>query len=80
MSDDPRLDQLFDKLLNSNVTPEEACRSCPELLPQVQMGWKLLRAFQTQISVLFPQSQVNDNAASLPFTSELPVSVHGIFP
>jgi serine/threonine-protein kinase len=30
---DPRLQQLFDELLDSQATPEEVCVSCPELLP-----------------------------------------------
>ena len=33
MTDNPRLRQLLDELLDSHATPEEVCASCPELLP-----------------------------------------------
>ena len=40
MPDDLRVDQLLEDLLDSGGTPEEACRTCPELLPQVRAGWQ----------------------------------------
>ena len=40
MSDNRRVDQLLEELLDSGGTPEEACRTCPELLPQVRTGWQ----------------------------------------
>ena len=47
MSDDSRLEQLLDELLDSQATPEEVCSSCPELLPEVRQRWRewLLRIF-----------------------------------
>jgi len=36
MSDDTRVQQLLDELLDSQATPDEVCRSCPELLPEVR--------------------------------------------
>src|SRR5258705_488037 len=36
MTDNPRLRQLLDELHDSHATPEEVCRSCPELLPEVR--------------------------------------------
>src|SRR5207237_542705 len=36
MTDNPRLRQLLDELHESHATPEEVCRSCPELLPEVR--------------------------------------------
>ena len=36
MSDDSRVQQLLDQLLDSDSSPEEVCESCPELLPIVR--------------------------------------------
>jgi serine/threonine-protein kinase len=36
MTDDPRLQQLLDELIDSQSTPEEVCGSCPELLHEVR--------------------------------------------
>ena len=36
MIDDPRVFPLLEELLDSGGLPEEVCRSCPELLPQVR--------------------------------------------
>ena len=36
MTDDPRVQQLLDELLDSQATPEEVCAPCPELLPVVR--------------------------------------------
>ena len=41
MADDPRVNELLEELLESGATPEEACRACPELLPQVRRGLQL---------------------------------------
>jgi serine/threonine-protein kinase len=57
MPDDPRVEQLLEELLDSGSTPEEACRACPELLPQVRAGWQRLRALEAEVSALFPESR-----------------------
>lgn len=51
---DPRVQQLLEELLESDKTPEEVCRSFPELLSQVRKRWEALRNVQTQIGLLFP--------------------------
>ena len=43
MSDDPRLEPLLDKLLDSQATPEQVCASCPELLPEVRRRWQEIK-------------------------------------
>ena len=40
MTDDPRVQQLLDQLHDSQATPEEVCRSYPELLPVVRNHWR----------------------------------------
>ena len=40
MADDPRVQQLLDRLLDSDASPEEVCESWPELLPVVRHRWR----------------------------------------
>src|SRR5262245_37979987 len=73
MADNPRVEQLLEELLDSGGTPEEACRTCPELLPQVRAGWQRLRALKAEIGALFPPSPVADDATPPPLpTADLP--------
>jgi serine/threonine-protein kinase len=71
MSDDPRVEQLLEELLNSGGTPEEACRDSPELLAEVQAGWQRLRALKAEVGAWFPQYPISDDVPPLP-TGELP--------
>ena len=56
MTDDPRVEGLLEELLESGGTPDEVCRDCPELLPQVRAGWQQLCALQAEVGALFPES------------------------
>ena len=56
MSDDPRLEPLLDKLLDSQATPEQVCASCPELLPEVRRQWKEMKRVRDELDMLFPPS------------------------
>src|SRR5258708_22352732 len=54
MTDDPRLRQLLDELHESHSTPEEVCRSCPELLPEVRARWRAVCRVRAELDALFP--------------------------
>jgi serine/threonine-protein kinase len=54
MSDDPRVEQLLDALLDSQATPEQVCASCPELLPVIRHRWRLMRQVRADLEVFFP--------------------------
>jgi serine/threonine-protein kinase len=54
MADDPRVQQLLDALLDPQATPEEVCRSCPELLPVVRERWRQMRRLGADLDALFP--------------------------
>src|SRR5260370_20754280 len=54
MTDDPRLRQLLDELHDSHSTPEEVCRSCPELLPEVRARWRAVCRVRAELDALFP--------------------------
>jgi eukaryotic-like serine/threonine-protein kinase len=73
MADDPRVEQLLEELLESGGTPEEVCRSCPELLPQVRTGLQRLRLLEDEVSALFPPFDPTGSAPpAAPPTAELP--------
>ena len=54
MTDDPRVERLLEELLESGGSPEEACRSCPELLPQVRADLQRLRRLEHEIDANLP--------------------------
>ena len=54
MTDNPRLRQLLDELHESHATPEEVCRSCPELLPEVRARWRAVCRVRAELDALFP--------------------------
>jgi serine/threonine-protein kinase len=56
MTDDLRVQQLLDQLLETNATPEEVCRTCPELLPVVRERWRKIRRVRADLDALFPPS------------------------
>jgi serine/threonine-protein kinase len=74
MTHDPRLDQLLEELLESGGDPEEACRSCPELLPTVRVKLRRVRMLERDIDALFPPSStdVDGKDATIP-EPEIPV-------
>ncbi|HVS36202.1 MAG TPA: serine/threonine-protein kinase [Gemmataceae bacterium] len=61
MSDDSRVEELLEELLDSGGSPEEVCRACPDLLPQVRAGWRRLRALHAQVVALFPETTLLDD-------------------
>ena len=73
MIDDPRVEQVLEELLAFGGSPEEACRSCPELLPEVRAELERLRRLEKQVDAIFPSTHTPDGAgpASLAST-ELP--------
>jgi eukaryotic-like serine/threonine-protein kinase len=62
MPADPRVRELLKELLESRGTPEEVCRACPELLPQVRAGWQRLRALQIEVGAMFPEPTSSNGA------------------
>jgi serine/threonine-protein kinase len=56
MTDDPRVQQLLEQLLESGATPEEVCATCPELLPVVRNRWRQVCRLEADLNALFPPS------------------------
>ena len=66
MTDNPRLRQLLDELHESHATPEEVCRSCPELLPEVRARWRAVCRVRAELDALFPAPGLLRASASPP--------------
>ncbi len=54
MPNDERVEQLLDQIFDNDSSPEEVCRACPELLPEVRQRWSRLQKIQAEIDALFP--------------------------
>src|SRR3954463_11765313 len=54
MPDDPRVQQLLDDLLDGDGTPEDVCRSCPDLLPVVRDRWRQMSRARAELDAVFP--------------------------
>jgi serine/threonine-protein kinase len=55
MTGNPRVLGLLEEILDSGKTPEEVCRDCPELLPQVLQRWQEFRLIDAQVGALLPE-------------------------
>ena len=55
MTDETRVEQLLDEILDSGRTPEEVCADCPALLPEVRKrSQTLLRITEMELEAMFP--------------------------
>jgi serine/threonine protein kinase len=75
MASNPRVFELLEEVLNTGRTPEEVCRNCPELLPEVNRRWKAFRRIDAEFGVLLPASDTTLDAEAmrlLPRPTELP--------
>ena len=79
MAADPRVQQLLEEVLESRRTPEEVCRDCPELLPEVRLRWQRLESIQARIGALLPEppSTSRVEAAPAAYWSDDPPHVAG---
>src|ERR1700687_1371278 len=63
MTDEQRIWELVQEVLDTNKLPEEVCADCPELLWEVQRRWKQARHVNSQLEALFPSSDSSSHAA-----------------
>jgi formylglycine-generating enzyme required for sulfatase activity/tetratricopeptide (TPR) repeat protein len=54
MAVESRVHELLNEISDSGCTPEEVCRDCPELLPEVRRRWLQMRIVEAQLDELFP--------------------------
>src|SRR5271166_3040370 len=66
---------LLEEMLDSGRTPEEVCRDCPELLPEVRRRWRAFRLVDGSLAALFPDPETPTRAdapVDVPRPAELP--------
>lgn len=54
MTDDSQIAELVEEILDTNCTPEQACRECPELLPAVRRLLEQVRLVASHVEGVFP--------------------------
>jgi hypothetical protein len=54
MAGNPQVLGLLEEMLDSGKTPEEVCRVCPELIPEVRERWQEFCRIDAQIQTLLP--------------------------
>jgi hypothetical protein len=66
---------LLEEMLDSGRTPEEVCRDCPELLPEVRERWKAFCLIDAEVGALLPEPKTSVEATaftSVPSAAGLP--------
>src|SRR5262245_58737549 len=54
MAGNSQVPRLLDEIQVLGKTPEEVCRDCPELLPEVRRRWQQIQLIDAQVRRLFP--------------------------
>ena len=65
MAGNPDVFALLEEMLDSGRTPEEVCRDCPELLPEVRRRWKAFRLVDGSLAALFPDPETPPRADAI---------------
>jgi serine/threonine-protein kinase len=75
MAGNPQVLGLLEEMLDSGKTPEEVCRDCPELLPEVRERWQEFCRIDAQVRTLLPglgAHPTTDGVAPVPSPAGLP--------
>jgi serine/threonine-protein kinase len=75
MAGNPDVFALLEEMLDSGRTPEEVCRDCPELLPEVRRRWQAFRLVDGSLAALFPDPEsppATDTTVAVPHCADLP--------
>src|SRR6516225_7122170 len=55
MAGNPEVLGLLEEMLDSGKTPEEVCRDCPDLLPEVRERWKAFCRIDPEVGAWYPE-------------------------
>jgi serine/threonine-protein kinase len=55
MAGNPQVLELLEEMLDSGKTPEEVCRDCPDLLPEVRERWQTFCRIDAEVGAWFPE-------------------------
>ena len=73
MAGNPQVHGMLQEMLDSGKTPEEVCRDCPELLPEVRQRWQEFCRIDAQVRTLLPGLATGSDAgATAPPAAGLP--------
>src|SRR3984957_15374440 len=73
MASNPQVHRLLKEMLGLGKTPEEVCRDCPELLPEVRQRWCQFQLIDAQLKTLFPGlGPVSDAGPTAPAGGKVP--------
>src|SRR5262245_36730960 len=75
MAGNPQVLGLLEEMLDSGKTPEEVCRDCPELLPEIRERWQAFCRIDAQVRTLLPglgAPPAADRGAPVPPPAGLP--------
>src|SRR6516225_10958376 len=66
MAGNPQVFGLLEDMLDSGKTPEEVCRDCPDLLPEVRQRWQAFCRIDAQVRTLLPGLGTHPWADAIP--------------
>jgi serine/threonine-protein kinase len=75
MPSNPQVLGLLEEMLDSGKTPEEVCRDCPDLLPEVRQRWQAFCLIDAQVRTWLPGLGTGPDAATtapVPSRGDLP--------
>jgi serine/threonine-protein kinase len=75
MAGNPQVLGLLEEMLDSGKTPDEVCRDCPDLLPEVRQRWQAFHLIDEQVAELLPGLRTVPGAGAVapaPPTAGLP--------
>src|SRR5215831_2997240 len=65
MTGNPQVLGLLEEMLDSGKTPEEMCRDCPELLPEVRRRWQEFCLIDAEVVALLPELRTRADAGPI---------------
>jgi serine/threonine-protein kinase len=64
MASNSQVLELLQEMLNSGKKPEDVCRDCPKLLPEVRQRWQEFQLIDAQVGALLPGIQTGPDAGA----------------
>jgi len=79
MASNPLVHRMLKEMLELGKTPEEVCRDCPELLPEVRQRWRQFQLIDAQVRTLLPglATRPEAGAAAPPARAPAPPAAFG---
>src|SRR5262245_54106333 len=65
MASNPQVHRMLREMLELGKTPEEVCRDCPELLPEVRQRWRQFQLIDGQVRSLLPGVATRPDAGAV---------------